>query len=234
MCTVTYVPQNDGFILTSNRDEKKYRPTISPKVYIENAIKLIYPKDVKAGGTWIAANKNGACIVLLNGAFENHQKKQSYRKSRGSILLEVIEAENPVDYFYDLNLNNIEPFTLIVIQKNQLVELKWDESTKYAIFHSISETHIWSSATLYNQEQRSLRKHWFEDFIKKNRPLDEEKIRFFHTNTQPENTEFGLVIDREDKIKTVSISQLIFNKNKIEMAYIDKIYNSPIKKLCFD
>jgi uncharacterized protein with NRDE domain len=233
MCTVTYFPQNDGFILTSNRDEKKYRPTISPKIYIEDTAKIMYPKDKKAGGTWIVANENGTCIVLLNGAFENHKKKQSYRKSRGAILMEVIKAENPVDYFYGMNLDNIEPFTLIVIQNDQLVELKWDESTKHTISLSNSENHIWSSVTLYNEEQRNLRKHWLENFIKKYNSLDEEKIRFFHTNTQPENKEFGLVIDREDNIRTISISQLTFNKNKFEMTYLDMTNNAPIKKISF-
>ena len=52
MCTVTYLPQeNDGFILTSNRDESPMRKTIPPKKYVENGVELIYPKDQLAGGT---------------------------------------------------------------------------------------------------------------------------------------------------------------------------------------
>jgi len=231
MCTVTYIPQTDGFILTSNRDEKKYRPTLPPRIYTEKAAKLVYPKDEKAGGTWIAANENGTCIVLLNGAFENHQKKQSYRKSRGAILLEAIEKENPIGYFNEINLFDIEPFTLIIAQNNHLIELKWDERNKHIIEHSPLETHIWSSATLYNQEQRNLRKHWFEDFVQKNNILDEEKIHDFHANTQPENTDYGLVINRDDTLKTVSISQLVFRNNKIKMTYMDKINNTPIKEI---
>lgn len=231
MCTVTYIPQNDGFILTSNRDEKTYRSTIPPKIYTEKATRLLYPKDKKAGGTWIVATENGTCIVLLNGAFENHQKKQSYRKSRGAILLEVIEAENPIDYFNETNLLDIEPFTLIIVQNNQLTEAKWDECNKHIIEHSTLETHIWSSATLYNQEQRSLRQLWFEEFIRKNNTLNEEKIHNFHAHTQPENNEFGLVINRDDMLKTVSISQLIFRNNKIKMTYIDTINNVATKEI---
>ena len=77
MCTVSFIPLQNGFLLTSNRDEKIYRPTIAPQVYIENDLKLLYPKDEKAGGTWIVAKEDGTTIVLLNGAFVNHQKKEN-------------------------------------------------------------------------------------------------------------------------------------------------------------
>jgi hypothetical protein len=68
MCTVTFVPVKNGFIFTSNRDEKINRPTISPKIYEDFNFKLMYPKDEKAGGTWIVSKNDGTCIVLLNGA----------------------------------------------------------------------------------------------------------------------------------------------------------------------
>lgn len=165
MCTVSFAPLKDSFVLTSNRDEKISRPTISPKVYIEKGIKLLYPKDEKAGGTWIVAKNEGTAIVLLNGAFENHKKESSYLKSRGVVLMEMIKSSNPLSHFSSMLLKGVEPFTLIVFQNNKLVELKWDEKQKYAMEHSVSEPHIWSSATLYNQKQRALRKHWFEDFI---------------------------------------------------------------------
>lgn len=233
MCTVTFVPLKNGFVLTSNRDEKIARPTISPKIYGENGTKLLYPKDEKAGGTWIVAKNDGTCIVLLNGAFENHHKKSDYAKSRGVILMEMIKASNPMSYFSSINLKGVEPFTLIVFQKDKLVELKWDEKEKYAIPHSILASHIWSSSTLYNQEQRSLRKQWFEDFMQQNNNLSSEKILSFHKNTQPENTEFGLVINRDETTKTLSITQLLMQNNLVEMTYVDMENNESIEKTTF-
>ena len=58
MCSVSFVPLEDGFLLTSNRDEKRFRPTIEPKIYLENKVKLLYPKDEKAGGTWIVSKED--------------------------------------------------------------------------------------------------------------------------------------------------------------------------------
>lgn len=233
MCTVSFVPLKDSFVLTSNRDEKTARPTISPKVYVEKGIKLLYPKDEKAGGTWVVAKNEGTAIVLLNGAFENHKKKPSYLKSRGVVLMEMIKASNPLSHFSAINLKGVEPFTLIVFQNNKLVELKWDEKEKYAISHSISDSHIWSSSTLYNQAQRALRSHWFEDFSTKNNPLSPEKILSFHKNTEVENMEFGLVINRDNTTKTLSITQLKLQNNHIEMTYVDMENKEKIEKTTF-
>ena len=57
MCTLTFIPiENDGFILTSNRDEAPGRNTIEPKRYQEGGTELLFPKDELAGGTWIGVS----------------------------------------------------------------------------------------------------------------------------------------------------------------------------------
>ncbi len=233
MCTVSFVPLKDSFVLTSNRDEKKARPTVSPKVYTEKGMKLLYPKDKQAGGTWVVAKNEGTCIVLLNGAFENHKKKPKYLKSRGVVLMEMIKASNPINHFSSMLLKGVEPFTLIVFQNKKLVELKWDEKEKYAIPHSVSEPHIWSSSTLYNQNQRDLRKDWFENFMQQNNNFTPEKILSFHKNTQPENMEFGLVINKGEIVKTLSVTQLCSQNNSVEMTYVDMENNENIEKITF-
>lgn len=233
MCTVSFVPLQKGFLLTSNRDEKSYRPTVAPKIYTVNDVKLIYPKDEKAGGTWIVAKEDGTIIILLNGAFVNHQKKTTYRKSRGVILMEIIEAPIPLQHFSQINLDAIEPFTLVIFKKNVLTEVKWDGQEKHFITKSIRKAHIWSSATLFTRIQKLKRKQWFEEFCRYNKPLSDEKILSFHTNTESANTKFGLIIDHEDETKTVSVTQVLWQEEQLEMTYIDRINNAPIEKITF-
>ncbi|MGM5469705.1 NRDE family protein [Flavobacteriaceae bacterium LMO-SS05] len=233
MCSVSFVPLADGFLLTSNRDEKSYRPTIEPKPYFENKVALLYPKDEKAGGTWIVAKDDGTSIVLLNGAFVKHQKKEGYSKSRGIVLMEIIAYQDPVFYFYEMNLKQIEPFTLIIFHKNILTEVKWDGLKKHIIPKSIDKPHFWSSATLYNQNQRDIRKQWFQNYCNTEKALNAGNILSFHSNSHAENTEYGLVINREDKIKTVSITQLVLKNNKVEMTYIDKVKNKITENITF-
>ena len=82
MCTVTYLPLgNNDFILTSNRDEDPKRKTIPPKEYLEDGVKLTYPKDELAGGTWIGLSEKSRLICLLNGGFTKHSREESYRMS---------------------------------------------------------------------------------------------------------------------------------------------------------
>jgi len=65
MCTVTYIPstEENGFVLTSNRDEKEFRPTSPPEIYAYGNCKLVYPRDEQAGGSWIAINEKGISIA---------------------------------------------------------------------------------------------------------------------------------------------------------------------------
>jgi hypothetical protein len=43
----------------------------------------------------------------------------------------------------------------------------------------------------------------------------------FHTQTNPENTENGLVINRNNALQTLSVTQTILNHEGIEMSYFD-------------
>lgn len=115
MCTVSYIPQksDSGFVLTSNRDEVSFRPTKAPEIYKTGDTKICFPKDEKAGGSWLAANDKGRVCCLLNGAFVAHQKKPVYVQSRGKILIELASSSLPPIIFYEKkNLEEVEPFTI--------------------------------------------------------------------------------------------------------------------------
>ncbi|MGK4569406.1 NRDE family protein [Flavobacterium sp. 3HN19-14] len=128
MCTVSFVKANDKIIITSNRDEQVLREAaIEPQNYTVNDKKLIYPKDPKAGGTWYAIDGPGNVMVLLNGAAEKHEVKPPYRKSRGLIVLDIISGKSPFESWKQIDLDNIEPFTLILFEKRTfLYRLRWD------------------------------------------------------------------------------------------------------------
>src|ERR1043165_8417400 len=94
MCTVTFIPTKDGICLTSNRDEHYTRgKAIKPRKVND----ITFPADKDAGGTWIALKENGDAGVLLNGAFEKPLPAPSYRKSRGLVFLEIMQAPLLID-----------------------------------------------------------------------------------------------------------------------------------------
>lgn len=228
MCTVSFVTTNGKTIITSNRDERVIRPSaIEPKNYFINNKNIIFPKDPKAGGTWFAVDESGTTLVLLNGASEKHTVNSSYRKSRGLIVLDIISRVSPKDFWQEINLENIEPFTLVLFQENELFQLQWNGINKESILLDSEKNHVWSSATLYPKDIRENRSNWFYTFLSRNfgtnPEVSEQEMLHFHQYTEAENQENGLVINRNEELKTLSITQSVIAKNKVAILHCDLI-----------
>jgi hypothetical protein len=219
MCTVTYIPlKKNDFILTSSRDVPFAREkALHPKKYIEDSIDITYPKDGKASGTWIGYSSKNRLICLLNGGFKNHISKKSYRKSRGIIVKDLLKENDIFSALSKINLKNIEPFTLVIVDWNkklQLIELVWDGHNKH-IKKLNQVKHIWSSSTLYNEEMKQLRKDWFADWKLEDKQKD---ILKFHHNAGIGDCNVDVIMKRE-KVGTVSITQFIKKNNDLKMDY---------------
>lgn len=224
MCTVSFVNANGKIIITSNRDEQTIRPSaIEPKNYLINNKKITFPKDKKAGGTWFAVNENAAVLVLLNGAEERHIFKDNWRKSRGIIVLELISSESVIAEWQTIDLDNIEPFTLVLFENQKLYQLRWNEVEKSTLELDTNQSHIWSSSTLYQKEIREKRATWFSTFLDTKPTVNEEEMFNFHRYTEEGNNENGLIINRSNFLKTLSITQAVVEKNKVEIHYNDLI-----------
>mgnify|MGYP000849802617 CR=1 FL=1 len=221
MCTVSFVSAGDKKIITSNRDEHIGRQTAYPPAAERiNGRQLIFPKDPKAGGTWFAVSERGAVSVLLNGAFARHTPAPPYRKSRGLVLLDITAAESPVAAFEEMELYNIEPFTLVHYQPAQLYELRWDGDNRYQKELDASGNHIWSSSTLYKEEVVNYRRGLFDTFIGKTMMPDSEAVFGFHANNNNDE-ENGFVINRKTGLKTFSITQAVWEPGRIGFSHAD-------------
>jgi hypothetical protein len=221
MCTVSFVCSNGKIIITSNRDEQVLRPAIPPKNYLINNKKIIFPKDPKAGGTWYAIDEHANVLVLLNGASEKHQWNPPYRKSRGLILLDIIAEDSPLQSWKPIDLENIEPFTLVLFEAQKLYQLSWNGVEKDTIRLNEKHNYVWSSSTLYPKEIREERAEWFYQFLDTKPDINENEMFDFHRYTEEGNQQNGLVINRNDKLKTLSITQTVIEKNKVAMVHYD-------------
>ena len=221
MCTVSFVPLKDSYCITSNRDESVLREkAIPPTKYVINDKEIYFPKDPKAGGTWFA-HDNENCIVLLNGAQEKHIHKDKYRKSRGLVVIDLITSKKPIEEWKSIDLNEIEPFTIVLFSEKKLFQLQWNEIKKSLIELDVTKNHIWSSSTLYDKKIREERANWFENFINDENEIDSKKLLNFHQFTEGENKNYGLQINRNNLLKTISITQCIISKKRISFNYID-------------
>ena len=235
MCTVTLIPTatfNKAFVLTSNRDEAAGREAIEPQFYIEKGVKMLYPKDKEAGGTWIGISDKKRLICLLNGEFENHTKYKFYRLSRGVVVKDLLAAVNIDKAILDYNLDQIEPFTIILVDwKEQLrfVELVWDGKKKH-IKKLELKNHLWSSSPLYTREMKKQRENWFFDFQKKNKPVPENLLQF-HQSAGVGDKNIDLIMDR-GFVKTQSITQIVNFSEETRMTYMNLV-NDKISETIF-
>lgn len=223
MCTVSFVCSNNKIIITSNRDEQVARPAIEPRNCSINNKKITFPKDPKAGGTWFAVDENANVLVLLNGGAEKHEWNPPYRRSRGLIVLDLIGTQSVFQTWKDINLENIEPFTLVSYENQHLQQLRWDGFTKETLNLDITKNYIWSSSTLYSKTIREYRAQWFHTFLDTKPEVSAAEMFHFHRYTESDDPEHGLIINRNNKLKTLSITQSVIEKNKLTLLHHDLI-----------
>ena len=226
MCTVTFLPTlNNNFILTSNRDEQRLRETDPPKKYLEDGVELLFPKDKLAGGTWIGTSDKNRLVCVLNGAFEKHKRKSHYKMSRGVIAKELLKSDNFLNYIDTIDLNEIEPFTMVIVDWNDnelcLCEFVWDEKEKH-LKRLENKPKIWSSTTLYSDEVKKVREIWFQKWLGMNEINSEEILNFHHSKNGDIKQSIFM---KRSYVETVSITSVKKEKGIIYMSYEDVIHS---------
>jgi len=225
MCTVTYCPTPSGFILTHNRDEA---PTRSPNHLSQATTSLgdtlLFPRDTQAGGAWIVTARSRRTACLLNGAFLKHVHQPPYRRSRGLLLLDFFEAENPNALFTEYNLEGIEPFTFLLFETGGVTELRWDGQERHLKNLAPDATWFWCSATLYPPEMQVLREQVFQNWrtyhIEDAAHLPAALLELHHTGSVGD-LENDFIMNRGNRVRTVSITQVIGREDAVEMQYQD-------------
>lgn len=233
MCTVTYLPKPSGFILTHNRDEA---PSRSPQSIVrENKLDgntLLFPRDKKAGGTWIATTRHGRTACLLNGAFVKHHHSPPYRRSRGLILLDFFEWAEPDDFFQLYDFEGVEPFTMLVFAQNKLsessiprvIEFRWDGQIRHLKNLPAHEAHFWCSSTLYPPDMQIRREQVFRDWLAHQPQITKSsnpQILKLHLTGSVSDPENDYVMNRTGKVRTVSLTQVIVDEKNARMRYHD-------------
>ena len=145
-------------------------------------------------------------------------------------MLDFISTEKEIpDFFNGIDLGNVEPFTIITIELKkgsvmQISESLWDGSKKHFRQLDKQQPYIWSSVTLYELDQRLLRKDWFLKFIQEYYPcITPEQVMNFHSESHSNDPKINFVMEREGGLKTVSITQITAHEEGQSMKYFDLI-----------
>lgn len=212
MCILSIFTKDHGdFILTQNRDESIYRPT-SPNIETREFYgqKVTSPVDLNSGGTWIYyTSKYVVCV--LNGGYENHSNRPPYRMSRGLIILELLKFNTIDEFISEINLDEIEPFTMIMIdlESNQKKILVWNGHDKFVENLTEEKLIVRSSSTLYDFSEKLYHQQNFE----KLNLINSEKIYKIHQKlAMPKNDKYPIV-------QSTSITQIVHSGKNTDLKF---------------
>ncbi len=231
MCTLTYLPyQNEGYILTNNRDEAPQR---AAHRFVRQRIQhreVLFPQDPGAGGTWMAMSDSGLTTCLINGAFHPHHRTPPYRRSRGLMLLDLYKFGSVHTFLNDYSFAGIEAFTLIAIQPEKLLEIRWDGNQLHLQELDPHRFHIWSSPVLYQPDYQKKRERWFAAWLENRKSWTQDAILHFHLTAGEGDPHNDLVMDRSGKVRTISITSVKKQADQVSCLHLDLLRGGKSEK----
>jgi uncharacterized protein with NRDE domain len=102
MCTVIILNEyHDKYklIVAANRDELYDKPSAPPELLQGTHHRILAPKDLINGGTWIGVTEDGWFAAITN---QDDDDYNSGMKSRGNIVAECLQSGNSHDVASDL------------------------------------------------------------------------------------------------------------------------------------
>jgi hypothetical protein len=93
--------------------------------------------------------------------------------------------------------------------------------------------HIWSSSTLYNTQAKEQRRQWFQQFIHNNPdPTGPDLLQYF-LHDAPQDYFNGFNMNRNELVKTCSISVVEIQKQAARFLYHDVILADTVEASFF-
>lgn len=221
MCTVTFIPREDGFYVAMNRDERHARPYARPPaVFEEGFARSIYPIDCE-GGTWIACNHMGIAFTLVNWNDAPLLRKKS--RTRGHVIPALVNsdcsqsAESALGTF---DIKGVLPFRLVGIfpREGRLIEWRWNQRS--IELHSLSwAARQWCSSSLSDATAASARMQVFEQKLRVYQTGSPAWLRQLHSSHDDRYPRFSHCVHREE-VETVSYTELVCSTRGIHCNYL--------------
>jgi len=233
MCTVSIIPigpraglhlaggggvSGSGFRIVCNRDESPKRaPAGQPKWRsIERSgvpgARAIWPMDMEAGGTWIAAAEHGLALCLLNLNLEPPPELRGAKglKSRGLVIPHLIGAadvQETMRRLERLSLKSYAPFRLVAVggcgEDLSIAEARWDRRQVEFVHHGERPACFVSSGL--GDSKVMARLGLFEQTVVEGEGPLVDRQDEFHRHTWPDRPEVSVMMCRSDA-RTVSLT----------------------------
>ncbi len=243
MCTVTFLPADDGsYLLATNRDERPARePALPPAVASFGGVDGIAPRDPEAGGTWVVVLATGQSVCLLNGDDVPRGPEVAAPVSRGLVCADVaaaiagqsdVDAESVVRAVLDGHGRAVRPFKLLVVEPSPRPRLQRVEWTGEALTAAAtSDAHVAVSSTYCRADVTAARESVFADWVARcpaaSGTVGERAVSWmgalerFHSGHEPglaDGDAFSVCMHRDDA-RSVSSTLIAVTATSVRMEY---------------
>jgi Transport and Golgi organisation 2 len=220
MCSVSFLPRQDGFVLAMNRDELISRvPALPPSVHHRGDLAVLCPSE-PSGGTWIGINSAGMAFSLLNWHSQPDRTGEDLI-SRGEVVRALLSGGSSSEagaIMKGLPLKRMNPFRLIAVSLPEGGLTEWRSGSEVLT----SEAYPWQ------------RQHWFSSGFDEARAIqvrrgvcaqfpgdleDLRTLRKLHATHLPIAGPFSLCMHREEAA-TVSYTEISVRDQTASMSYI--------------
>lgn len=238
MCTVSIVPEADGFRLLCNRDEQRSRAKALPpqRHQLPTGVAL-YPVDPVGGGTWVGVNDAGLAITLLNRTLPGGAAPAPSLLSRGRIVTRLLgcrTAEAAIDAGLEMELATFNPFRVTIVSRERAATLSSDGRVPSVESIDLSRPFMQTSSSLGDDRVAAPRIGLFDRFVvaphrvgDRGAVLDGQSR--FHAHHWRDRGPVSVVMSRVDAC-TVSRTTIRVSGGRIEMCY-DPLDGSAVSNL---
>jgi len=234
MCTLSFVPTEDGYLAGMNRDELLTRmAALPPKTDRQSDLAVLYPRE-PSGGTWIACNGRGNLLALLNWNEIDLEPLGEKRNTRGLVIPNLIgEPDSAATRarLKDVQLDGVFPFRLIGVfaGERKIVEWRWDGHRIEHLEWPWVRKH-WFSSSLSDQSAAAERGRICETAARAEAVGSTSWLRGLHRSHEPMPGPFSICVHRRDAA-TVSYTEVERRQSFISMSYRSR---NPCLKENFD
>jgi Transport and Golgi organisation 2 len=220
MCSVSFVPRNDGFILAMNRDELISRGTaLPPEIQPRGSLDVLCPREA-GGGTWIGINSAGMAFSLLNW-HSQPDRRGGDLISRGEVVRALLSARtsaSAASLLRRLPVGRMNPFRLTVISLPEGSLHEWRSGGESLEFGSLPwARHHWFSSGLDEATVDKIRRQVCSRIS--DDMLDLSALRDLHRSHLPTAGAFSICMHRKEA-GTVSYTEIEVRKRKAFTLYV--------------
>jgi hypothetical protein len=219
MCTVSWLPLEDGYAVCFNRDERHSRaPALPPAPREGGGVRYLAPLDGDFGGTWLAANEFGVTLCLLNRYRVPGYEPPAHPLSRGLLVLELAgstSAREALTVLEDRPLDRVQPFSLVALEPGQAARVvAWDGVVLTGLTHRCPGL-ILTSSSVTEPEVGAARRAAFKAL----EHVTPEGLTALHRSHLPTRGRCSVCMHREDA-ETRSFSQVTVGADRITLVHV--------------